>query len=57
MGARFDDGGARHDRELAARLGMTLNTFLKNIGRARKLLIECLERRGVREADYLGESA
>ncbi|QDV05379.1 RNA polymerase sigma factor [Planctomycetes bacterium Poly30] len=57
MGARFDDGGARHDRELAARLGMTLNTFLKNIGRARKLLIECLERRGVRESDYLGDRA
>lgn len=57
MGARFDDGGARHDRELAERLGMTLNTFLKNIGRARKLLIECLKRRGVHEADYLGDRA
>lgn len=56
MGARFDDGGARHDRDLAARLDMTLNTFLKNIGRARKLLIECLERRGVRAADYLNET-
>ena len=56
LGARFDDGGARHDRDLAARLDMTLNTFLKNIGRARKLLIECLERRGVRAADYLNEA-
>lgn len=56
IGARFDDGGALHDRDLAARLGMTLNTFLKNIGRARKLLIECLERRGVHAADYQGDT-
>lgn len=35
------------DRALAARLGMSLNTFLKNVGRARKALLECLRRRGV----------
>ena len=32
----------------AAAVGMKLNTFLQNVGRARKLLGECLERRGVR---------
>lgn len=35
------------DRDLAARLGMTVNTFLQNITRARKLILNCLERRGV----------
>ncbi len=54
LSARFDDGGARHDRDLAERLGMTLNTFLKNIGRARKLLAQCLGKRGVQPEDYLG---
>ena len=52
LGARFGDSGAHHDRDLAERLGMTLNTFLKNIGRARKLLIDCLERRGIRATDH-----
>jgi RNA polymerase sigma-70 factor (ECF subfamily) len=32
---------------LAERLGMRLNTFLQNVTRARKLLVECLERRHV----------
>ena len=45
--ARMDTKGARHDRELAERCGMTLNTFLKNIGRARRLLRECLEHKGI----------
>jgi hypothetical protein len=35
------------DARLAARLGMTLNTFLQNFGRARRLLAECLGKRGV----------
>jgi len=35
------------DARLAARLDMTLNTFLQNFTRARKLLGECLEKRGV----------
>jgi RNA polymerase sigma-70 factor (ECF subfamily) len=35
------------DRELATRLGMQLNTFLQNVGRARKLLAECLQKQGV----------
>lgn len=35
------------DRDLARRLGMTLNTMLQNIVRARKQLHACLKRRGV----------
>ena len=45
--ARLDDAGGAPDRELAARLSMRLNTFLQNVGRARKLLADCLRRRGV----------
>lgn len=44
--ARLSGGGAA-DRELAASLSMMPNTFLKNVGRARALLLECLERAGV----------
>jgi RNA polymerase sigma-70 factor (ECF subfamily) len=44
MGAR----GGRRDRELAQGLGMKKNTFLKNFGRARQFLIECLEEHGVK---------
>lgn len=40
-------GAVSPDRALADRLGMQLNTFLKNVGRARKALIECLQRAGV----------
>ena len=44
---RLERGGLSPDRELAASLGMRLNTFLQNVGRARKLLASCLERHGV----------
>lgn len=54
--ARISEGGAFHDRDLAARIGMTLNTFLKNIGRARALLAECLRGRGVDLGEYLGRA-
>ena len=47
LAQRLDGLGARHDRELAARAEMSLNTFLKNVGRARQLLTECLKRRGI----------
>ena len=50
--ARAQSGG-RPDREIAADLCMKLNTFLQNIVRARKLLTDCLERRGVRLAEIL----
>jgi RNA polymerase sigma-70 factor (ECF subfamily) len=45
--ARLDSAGAAPDAALAAQLGMQLNTFLQNFTRARKLLAECLKKRGV----------
>jgi len=41
------------DRDLAQGVRMKLNTFLQNIVRARKLVAECLERRGIRLAEIL----
>jgi RNA polymerase sigma-70 factor (ECF subfamily) len=43
---RIQSAGADDDRVLAMRVGMQLNTFLQNVTRARKLLLECLEQRG-----------
>jgi len=37
----------RDDTELAEQLGMRLNTFLQNFTRARRLLAECLGKRGI----------
>jgi DNA-directed RNA polymerase specialized sigma24 family protein len=48
LAQRLGSSGDEPDAQLAARLGMTLNTFLQNFTRARKLLAECLEKRGVR---------
>lgn len=45
--ARLDSGGSEPDTTLATRLGMRINTFLQNIGRARRLLAACLEKAGV----------
>jgi DNA-directed RNA polymerase specialized sigma24 family protein len=45
--ARLESAGAAPDEELAERIGMRKNTFLQNFGRARKLLAECLRRRGI----------
>jgi DNA-directed RNA polymerase specialized sigma24 family protein len=45
--ARVESAGAEPDALLAERLAMKLNTFLQNVTRARKLLAECLGRRGV----------
>lgn len=47
LDARIESGGSEHDATLAARLGMRLNTFLQNVGRARRLLAACLEKAGV----------
>lgn len=47
MRARLEASGRRHDRELAATVEMSLNTFLKNVGRARTLLQTCLKSHGV----------
>jgi RNA polymerase sigma-70 factor (ECF subfamily) len=45
--ARLASGGGSDDADLATSLGMRLNTFLQNFTRARKLLAECLGRRGI----------
>lgn len=45
--ARIESEGGRPDRALADALGMQANTFLQNVTRARRLLAECLERRGI----------
>jgi DNA-directed RNA polymerase specialized sigma24 family protein len=45
--ARLAAAGADPDEVLAERLAMTVNTFLQNVTRARRLLAECLERQGV----------
>lgn len=47
-------GHSAHDSQLAARAGMQLNTFLKNVGRARSLLKECLRRAGIDLASEVG---
>lgn len=47
LDARLHAGGSEPDADLAAALGMKLNTFLQNVGRARKALAECLRRGGV----------
>jgi len=44
---RLAAAGGEHDATLAERLGMRLNTFLQNVTRARKLLADCLRKRGV----------
>ena len=44
---RIASGGAQDDHVLSERLGMTLNTFLQNFTRARKLLAECLTKKGI----------
>lgn len=53
LDARLQSEGRTGDDALAASLSMRLNTFLQNFGRARKLLAECLERRGVRLGEEL----
>ena len=53
LAARIEAGGGDADAILAARVRMTLNTFLQNVGRARKLIAECLRRRGVDVAELL----
>ena len=47
LGTRLEGQGGVPDATLAERLGMKTNTFLQNITRARKLLLECLGRAGV----------
>lgn len=47
LDARLAGAGGQSDNQLAAGLGMRLNTFLQNVTRARQLLADCLARRGV----------
>jgi len=47
LDARLLSGGADPDQTLAERVGMRLNTFLQNVTRARRFLLDCLKRRGV----------
>jgi DNA-directed RNA polymerase specialized sigma24 family protein len=44
---RVSLGAGMSDQELAPFLGMTLNTFLQNVVRARRRLADCLRGRGV----------
>ena len=46
MMARLAEGHESPDRDLAASVGMAVNTFLQNIVRARKSVADCLERKG-----------
>jgi RNA polymerase sigma-70 factor (ECF subfamily) len=48
--ARLGSAGGASDHDLAAGLRMTLNTFLQNVTRARRLLAECLHRHGIEVA-------
>jgi len=47
LSQRLETGGGEPDATLAARLGMKLNTFLQNVTRARRLMGECLKKKGV----------
>jgi DNA-directed RNA polymerase specialized sigma24 family protein len=47
LAARLGSGGVEADEVLAGRLAMRLNTFLQNVTRARRLLADCLRRRGI----------
>ena len=51
--ARLGSDGTEPDEVLAERLSMRVNTLLQNITRARRLLAECLEARGVDLASEL----
>jgi RNA polymerase sigma-70 factor (ECF subfamily) len=52
--ARLASAGGEDDHDLATALGMRLNTFLQNFARARRLLAECLEKRGIHLDQELG---
>jgi DNA-directed RNA polymerase specialized sigma24 family protein len=47
LDARLESAGSERDVVLADRVGMRPNTFLQNITRARRLIAECLRRRGI----------
>ena len=45
--ARLAFGALAPDRDIARMVGMTVNTFLQNIVRARRQVAECLEQKGI----------
>lgn len=47
LSARIEAGPGENDAAVAERLGMRVNTFFQNIARARRLILECLEKAGV----------
>ncbi len=47
LDARLEAAGTSDDADLAAALGMRLNTFLQNFTRARQLLADCLGKKGI----------
>ncbi len=47
LDARLQNAGGAADESLAEQLQMKLNTFLKNFGRARQLLLDCIRGQGV----------
>ena len=51
--ARIGAEGGVADATLAEGLGQSLNTFLQSFGRARKLLLLCLEKNGVQLEEVL----
>lgn len=55
LSARLENHGRQPDETLAEQLEMKLNTFLKNFGRARQFLLECLRGHGVELGFSLGE--
>ena len=54
LSVRMAAEGGRDDLDLAATVGMRLNTFLQNFTRARRLLAECLKKHGVLFEEELG---
>jgi DNA-directed RNA polymerase specialized sigma24 family protein len=52
--ARIEDGHRLSDRALAQLLGMTTNTLLQNIVRARRKIADCLEGKGIPREDFIG---
>jgi RNA polymerase sigma-70 factor (ECF subfamily) len=47
LAARLGAAGGEPDELLAERLGMRKNTFLQNFTRARRMLLDCLQKHGV----------
>jgi DNA-directed RNA polymerase specialized sigma24 family protein len=51
--ARLQFGAGQPDRAIAERVGMTVNTLLQNVVRARKQLAGCLEGKGINVEEYI----